>query len=813
MYAYFYRLFILVILTVPAIVSGQVIDRATVEGERIPSHTFHSPEEPKEFHYTPVLIGSDEGQRALQELREMDHRDYPRLRAQQLQSSIGSVRDFFVRNIEESTPANPVWEEIEFELVRAEDNAEIWVQVEELSEDKVSDEILDLIWNGLINETPANSIDPNRGIVDLSRELFGSWPEGGHLSGTLKVLIADINDGWDPPEQNFFTAGFFDPVDLSATHQNSNQATIIYINSKPGIYRPVDGENRLVNPRLSTMSHELQHLIHSNYGELSLFQNEGQSELAEILMGYNARAMTFLDSGAEMRGEVSGDRWVYRFRSQQPESVLYDYQRAQLLHSYLEERVGSEAAGSLTRSTSPNDDAYRQVLQQHNISTPEFFTDFYVSAYANNRVQGMNAYRFSRPQLTNIRTSNPGVFYNAEVQPWVTQHEEELYYGGALYTQWFGVEDWELDIRETDGISQDILYRMVGDSQYSHIEAGPGVFRLDENGIYEEIVLISVNHEPAGSSASPHESRTFQYDGIWTTTNLILEPLSYHGNAAAFVPIPDQFTDTEEIYSVAMRISPDFDSGIQSVRFNINERETAVQGESEIAITLRESEERTDSDGNLIYIPSPEPKAVQIVHSSNISTGENYIGVNSSEWTLESGEEYFVTIDIAEDPGNFYLEFLVDNGTESDTDPDYNPLHYNPLRTFIGIRDDSGPVGWLSFTNNNNMLIGVNLVGFKETEEIYFPNPPIADTFELVKNFPNPFNSGTIIEYNVPEEAHVQITIHDILGREVTELLNSTIEPGLHEIRFDAGNLASGLYFYKLTSPSGIQTRKMLLVK
>ena len=109
--------------------------------------------------------------------------------------------------------------------------------------------------------------------------------------------------------------------------------------------------------------------------------------------------------------------------------------------------------------------------------------------------------------------------------------------------------------------------------------------------------------------------------------------------------------------------------------------------------------------------------------------------------------------------------------------------------------------------------MGVNLVGFKDLEEIYFPNPPLAESFELIQNYPNPFNSGTVIEYNVPEEAHVRITVHDILGREVTELLNETRAPGLHEVRFDGGNLASGMYFYKLVSPAGIQTKKMLLVK
>ena len=798
----------LAILLLPAVAWGQVTDRATVDGERIPALPDFTEQEPREFHITPDLLESEEGQRALQSFRERRQRGHLQQPTPGIQSSVGTRETFFVRNIEESNAAG-VWDEIEFELVRADTDmdVELWVEVDELADDRINDEILDIIWEGLIEQTPSLSIAPDNGVVEIGRDLFGEQPNVDG-TGILKILITDIQDGWDPPDQNVFTAGFFDPVDLNPAHDNSNQADIIYINSRPGIYRPVDEENRFVNSRLSTMAHELQHLIHANpdYQSLSLFQNEGQSEMAEILSGFGARPMSFLNSGSELSGDLASTtdgRWMYRFRRTEPNEVLYDYQRAQLLHSYMEERIGYEAAGSLTRSSTANDGAYREVLDPVNISLDEFFTDFYIAAYTNEMVQGNDAFHFSRPQLNNVMASNPGVFYNIEVQPWVANREERLYYGGAMYTQWFGVEDLELDIRETGGITQNILYRMVGESQYQLMEAGPGVYTLDEEGIYEEIVLVSVNAEPTGTQASPEDNREFRYSGQWTTTNLVLEMLSYHGGPWRFFPIP-----FDDVFSFALRISPDFDSGVQSIRFNINARESAVQGNGELRLTLREGEERTDQAGNLIYVPSQDVIATHPLQAGDISTGTNFVGVNSTEWSMQDGREYFITIEVVEDAGGLYLEFLVDEGSEDTGDP-----NYFPVRTLLGIQEDGEPVGWGWFTEHNNVLMAANLVGFKDIEPPDFPSPPIAESFELVKNYPNPFNSGTTIEYNVPEQAQVRISVHDVLGREVRELFNDVATPGLHDLHFDGAGLASGLYFYKMRSPEGIQTRKMMLVK
>ncbi|MEX2573108.1 MAG: T9SS type A sorting domain-containing protein, partial [Balneolaceae bacterium] len=675
----------------------------------------------------------------------------------------------------------------------------LWVEVDELDENRISEGILDEIMDGLIRETPSNSVDPGRGIIEIGRDFFGSQPNVDG-TGVLKILIADIQDGWDPPEQNFFTAGFFDPVNLlpREEHENSNFSDILYINSKPGIYREETG---VVSTRLNTMAHEFQHLIHANYRNLTVFQNEGQSELAEILSGFNARAMNFLNSRTEVSGDIAGpDRWIYRFRSDESDVVLYDYQRAQLLHSYLEERVGPGPAASLTRSDSSvlgNPDlAYSRVLAEEGLSVPLFLTDFYIAAYESNLGDAPDRFAFSRPQLSNIRVANPGILYNAEVQPWVIDEEEEIYYGGSLYTQWFGVEDLVLDIHSSEGISQNILYRILGEDSYRYMEAVPGMNHLEPLGggaIYEEIVLVSTNVEPSGESPLPGDSRTFRYSGEWTSTNLAIEELAYHTETQLLLQLPGAQGDMN---AVALRISPEFDSGVQSIRLNINPRESAVQGEGRLALTLREA---VSQEG---FFEPGQVLADQPVDIGDIAPGPNFIGVDSNAWLVEEGEEYFVTVEVTEDTG-LYLELLLDSGTTSQTDPDYNPA-----RTLGLIREAGEFTSYTTFRcppdvcegERNNLIMGVNLVGFRDLEDIGFPDPPVSDSFELNRNYPNPFSAGTTIGYNVPESAEIEITLHDVLGRKVTELINGEVPAGFHTVRFDPESLASGVYFYRLVA-------------
>lgn len=83
----------------------------------------------------------------------------------------------------------------------------------------------------------------------------------------------------------------------------------------------------------------------------------------------------------------------------------------------------------------------------------------------------------------------------------------------------------------------------------------------------------------------------------------------------------------------------------------------------------------------------------------------------------------------------------------------------------------------------------------------------------LHQNYPNPFNPFTFIVYTIPKDCHVRLTVYDILGREVRELVNEYQMQGTFKIKFNAENLANGLYFYQFKAGDAVFVNKMLLVK
>ncbi len=85
--------------------------------------------------------------------------------------------------------------------------------------------------------------------------------------------------------------------------------------------------------------------------------------------------------------------------------------------------------------------------------------------------------------------------------------------------------------------------------------------------------------------------------------------------------------------------------------------------------------------------------------------------------------------------------------------------------------------------------------------------------FELSQNYPNPFNPITTIRFNLPEAGNVKLTLFNILGQEIKTLVNEFKESGVHTINFDASDLNSGMYIYKIEAGTFVQTRKMTLVK
>lgn len=117
-------------------------------------------------------------------------------------------------------------------------------------------------------------------------------------------------------------------------------------------------------------------------------------------------------------------------------------------------------------------------------------------------------------------------------------------------------------------------------------------------------------------------------------------------------------------------------------------------------------------------------------------------------------------------------------------------------------------IGWI--TGNNGLLLKNSNYGITEIKE---NNLALPEDYYLSQNYPNPFNPSTTIKYSIAAAGIVTLKIFDILGREVSTLVNEEKPAGIYEVNFNAASLASGVYFYQLKAGSFVQTMKMLLIK
>ena len=92
-------------------------------------------------------------------------------------------------------------------------------------------------------------------------------------------------------------------------------------------------------------------------------------------------------------------------------------------------------------------------------------------------------------------------------------------------------------------------------------------------------------------------------------------------------------------------------------------------------------------------------------------------------------------------------------------------------------------------------------------------NNSLPVEFSLSQNYPNPFNPSTTISFSIPEKSYVSIKVYNVLGKEVATLVNEEITAGNHDVDFNASELASGTYFYKLQTGKFVNVKKMILIK
>jgi len=137
--------------------------------------------------------------------------------------------------------------------------------------------------------------------------------------------------------------------------------------------------------------------------------------------------------------------------------------------------------------------------------------------------------------------------------------------------------------------------------------------------------------------------------------------------------------------------------------------------------------------------------------------------------------------------------------------------NWNPLSSGLG----NATVLSLAFDTRGDLIAGTTSGAFLTGTVlgITTAQTPLPERFSLAQNYPNPFNPSTRIRYTLHSRSPVVLSVYNELGQCVATLVRTVEEPGLHEVEFDAGRLASGIYFYRLQAGANVIVRNMTLIR
>jgi len=194
-----------------------------------------------------------------------------------------------------------------------------------------------------------------------------------------------------------------------------------------------------------------------------------------------------------------------------------------------------------------------------------------------------------------------------------------------------------------------------------------------------------------------------------------------------------------------------------------------------------------------IELPST-PILVSPVVGDTITTNQvTFSWEDSDPMVLRYGLE----LDTIDQFNNYFVDSVVIGNSFEYSGLEVNKNYYWRVRAY-------NTAGWSEFSEVRTFNTFITSV----SENDLLPN-----VFTLGQNYPNPFNPATKIKYSIPELSFVTIKVYDVLGSEVSLLINEEKSIGTYEITWSAEQLPSGVYFYKLQSGSFVETKKMVLIK
>lgn len=167
--------------------------------------------------------------------------------------------------------------------------------------------------------------------------------------------------------------------------------------------------------------------------------------------------------------------------------------------------------------------------------------------------------------------------------------------------------------------------------------------------------------------------------------------------------------------------------------------------------------------------------------------------------------------------GNYLSDFITGIHFSEGVDffPNGNILIGNGATSSVKMFDSNGNYIEDLIPSGSGGLMTPNAVVIRQSNLLSVPRESSSGdiNFTLEQNYPNPFNPNTVISYHLPITSKVSLKVYNVLGKEITTLVNEELAAGEHKVEFNSTGLPSGIYFYQLSTENFIETKKMILMK
>ncbi len=216
-------------------------------------------------------------------------------------------------------------------------------------------------------------------------------------------------------------------------------------------------------------------------------------------------------------------------------------------------------------------------------------------------------------------------------------------------------------------------------------------------------------------------------------------------------------------------------------------------------------------DTGAVYYPIPLWDDASFLDPGEDAENEGY--TNHSYLAIKDfGAEDPDSINAIKSPNGFMriMFFTMTTGGEGDGLPHDDVF-------ILGVQEDNGGVVWVDFLtgemDNDDIEVSAATLELPDTYVGIDDEIEIPQSYSMAQNYPNPFNASTTISYRLPEGSYVSIDVYDIIGRKIETLVSGHQNAGEHSVVWNANNVSSGVYFYRISAGNYSETRRCNLLK